>query len=115
MHPTVTEAELEAIATEFALQEGDLDEEVEDRAHDRAADAFNNGARPELDFWDAHDAVHDDADQLASRINTAGVTAQLAYLTEGCTPDEVRARLRRTPARQPVPRDGNTTRELTGD
>jgi hypothetical protein len=98
VHPTLPASVLDALAAEFCLREGDLDEEVEEYAHARAASAFNNGARPELDFWAAHDAVHDEADELASRINAEGVAAQLAFLTEGCTPDQVRAWLRGDPA-----------------
>ncbi|MFF6829917.1 hypothetical protein [Streptomyces longwoodensis] len=87
-----------------------MDEEVEEYAHARAGSAFNNGARPELDFWAAHDAVHDEADELASRINAKDVAAQLAFLTEGCTPDQARAWLRGDPACPSVRRNTYATR-----
>lgn len=80
-----TRAELDAMAAQFGISDGMLDAAVEEAAHELAADRFNSGALPDLDFWDAHDQVHDDADAQASRINSDGVTAQLEFLSEGCT------------------------------
>ncbi|WP_431983815.1 hypothetical protein [Streptomyces qinglanensis] len=86
--------DLETLAEEFGIHEGMLDAVVEEDAHERAADRFNGGALPELDFWDAYDQVHDAADAQASRINRAGVTAQLKFLSEDCTRAALRSLLR---------------------
>jgi len=73
-----------AIAAELGIGDGDLDEAVHEAANEAAADAYNNGARPELDDDRAHRGVHADADHGASVINKEGLTAQLAYLFQGC-------------------------------
>ncbi|MFH0246396.1 hypothetical protein ACGRHY_29145 [Streptomyces sp. HK10] len=86
-------AELESIASEFGIREGMLNAAVEEDAHERAADRFNGGALAELDFWDAYDRLHDEADAQASRVNDSGVTAQLAFLAEDCTRNALRALL----------------------
>lgn len=91
MHGT---EEFSAITDEFTIEDGMLDSAVEESAHELAAARLNGGALPELDFWDAHDRLHDDADAQASRINGEGIHAQLAFLSEGCSRDALRALLR---------------------
>ncbi|MYZ33744.1 MULTISPECIES: hypothetical protein [unclassified Streptomyces] len=78
---------LDALAEELGVDEGDLDEAVLEAVHDKAADAYNNGAYCELGDEDAHDQVHDDADERASSIN-ASVTDQLAFLAGGCASEQ---------------------------
>ncbi|MFJ2218240.1 hypothetical protein ACIQVO_38595 [Streptomyces sp. NPDC101062] len=78
---------LAALAAELGLVTGDLDEAVLEAVHDKAADAYNNGAYCELGDEDAHDQVHSDADERASSINT-NVTDQLAFLADCCTSEQ---------------------------
>ncbi|MEW2434240.1 hypothetical protein AB0952_08665 [Streptomyces caniferus] len=78
-------ADLSAITVEFGIREGMLDAAVEELAHQWAADRFNNGALPELDFWDAHEQLHDEADETAASLNNSGVLVQLQVLSEGGT------------------------------
>lgn len=78
---------LDALAEELGVGEGDLDEAVLEAVHDKAADAYNSGAYSELGDEDAHDQVHDDADERASSIN-ASVTDQLAFLAGGCASEQ---------------------------
>ncbi|MFD3422091.1 hypothetical protein [Streptomyces decoyicus] len=78
-------ADLSAIAVEFGIRDGMLDAAVEEIAHEWAASRFNNGDLPELDFWDAHEQLHDEASENASSLNNRGVLAQLQTLSEGCT------------------------------
>ncbi|MFJ1742451.1 hypothetical protein ACIOG4_27730 [Streptomyces microflavus] len=86
--------EFAAIEREFTVEGAALDSAVEEGAHELAAARLNDGELPELDFWDAHDRLHDDADAQASRINGEGVHAQLSFLSEGCGRDALRALLR---------------------
>ncbi|MEO3976964.1 hypothetical protein [Streptomyces sp. CAU 1734] len=76
-------AALAALAEELGITPGALDEAVLEAAHDQAASAYNNGAHAELADDEAHDQVHNSADERASAIN-ASVTAQLAFLADGC-------------------------------
>ncbi|MEV7157162.1 hypothetical protein AB0N77_21440 [Streptomyces misionensis] len=78
---------LDALAEELGIESGDLDEAVLEASHDKAADSYNNGAYPELGDDDAHDQVHDDADERASRINSS-VTDQLAFLAADCASEQ---------------------------
>ncbi|MFF4933192.1 hypothetical protein ACFY2H_30540 [Streptomyces griseofuscus] len=78
---------LDALAEELGVDEGALDEVVLEAVHDKAADAYNNGAYGELGDEDAHDQVHNDADKRASSIN-ASVTDQLAFLAGGCASEQ---------------------------
>ncbi|MGW1976686.1 hypothetical protein [Streptomyces sp. NPDC001889] len=85
MHPALSASELEALASELGIDARHLEDAVVEAAHEAASSSFNNGTHTELEFWDAHDRVHDDADARARRINGDGVTAQLAFLADGCT------------------------------
>ncbi|MFI7089506.1 hypothetical protein ACIBUR_38710 [Streptomyces anulatus] len=96
----LSDEKIAAIAKEFAVEDGMLDSAVEECTHGLAAARVNGGALPELNFWDAHNRLHDDADAQASRINHDGTFAQLAFLSEGRDSDALRALLRNllTPA-----------------
>ncbi|MFJ5218785.1 hypothetical protein ACIP98_29205 [Streptomyces sp. NPDC088354] len=75
---------LAAIAAEVGVKDGDLDDAIREAAHEEAADAYNGGARPELDDDGAHRAVHADAERRAADINNAGLGAQLGFLYAQC-------------------------------
>ncbi|MFJ8676826.1 hypothetical protein [Streptomyces sp. NPDC093589] len=92
MRPSI--ADLEAIAVEFGIRDGMLDAAIEELAHEWAANRFNDGDLPELEFWHAYDQLHDEADENASSLNDGGVLVQLQVLSEGCTRDALRSLLR---------------------
>lgn len=68
------------LAQDWGLREADLDELVYDMVHSGASSSYNNGAHPELGDIEAFDAVHDEADETASRINSQGLAAQIEAL-----------------------------------
>lgn len=84
MTEAITPQTLAALVQEFRLSGEDLAEAVLDAVHDQASDRYNGGACDDLDDEQAHDAVHDDADEQAGHINAGGAQRQLAYLAEGC-------------------------------
>ncbi|MFJ6438830.1 hypothetical protein [Streptomyces sp. NPDC091416] len=91
----ISEQQAEALATEFGIKPGDLDEAVYDAANESGAREYNNGAHPEASDEDAHERVHDAADARASSVNNQGVTAQLRFLADFCdTADSLRSLLR---------------------
>lgn len=75
----LTDAEIDEITREFSLTEDDLDELVHDACSNTASNKVN-GDRDGLDFWDAYDQFHDDAEQRASNINNSGTSGQLRFL-----------------------------------
>ncbi len=70
------------LAEDLGLSEIDVDELVYDMVHRGASSAYNNGAYPDLGDLEAFDAVHDDADEEASRINNGGLDTQLGALAK---------------------------------
>lgn len=71
---------LEALVDRLGISSEDADELVYDLFHAGASEQVNNGELPESDFTEAHDALHDRADDQASDINQGGVRDQLAAL-----------------------------------
>ncbi|MGW2658523.1 hypothetical protein ACWC1D_33350 [Streptomyces sp. NPDC001478] len=80
MNAHLTETEIKEITREFDLTEDTLDDLVHDACSTTASHKVN-GDRGGLDFHDAYDQFHDDADQRTSKINNSGTAGQLRFLT----------------------------------
>ncbi|GAA2753336.1 hypothetical protein [Kitasatospora cinereorecta] len=109
----LTGEQVAAVAAEFALDEELLDELVISLLDESAAADVNDGAYPDLPFWDAHDLVHDLAGRRASDINNAGMTSQLAFIASCCSAAaRGPPRRRRRVARADRPADARPHRTL---
>lgn len=69
-----------AAAVAHGLDPLELDELVLDCVHRSASARFNAGEPAGLSDVEAFDAVHDDADALASQVNAGGLASQVPFL-----------------------------------
>jgi hypothetical protein len=75
---TMTDHRLTRLAEELGL-----DELVDDLTNSRASARVNNhDVEPDLDFNEAFDLLHDEADRTAGAINNHGLSGQLAVLLD---------------------------------